>query len=316
VKDAELEFEWMFRSEYAAVLRTVFLILNDRAHSSLFVDEGDEYGYAWASEALGARWSGFAIVNQRWLELVLTEDDEARLVDVPQDEIPQSFLDEFAPQLDLWTRSDEAAESALGGFDYLTPVGGPVPLVGLGGELEHRDDVLVVLVPDTWATFNDSFLMSAATGMNLLFTGLDETQALLESHGLAKEIKVQHAADDGILLAQFAAREAWLAVVSMIGLAVALVVAAWISAYIAALLQAKNDFARRLAGHAWLRVLSGRVVPEVALGALVALVPVILQPPGRMLPVVVAAVLVLVFSPLAHVLAARQGFADVGARRL
>jgi hypothetical protein len=271
--------------------------------------------HSWVSKSLGERWSSFAFVNQRWLDLVVAKGDRTRLVDVPREQVPQPFLDELALSLDGWKRSDEPAERVLAGFGYLRPAGGPIPLVS-GGDLAHLDDVLVILVPGAWTTFNDDSLISMASGSTLLFTGLDKTQMLLESHGLARDIKVQRAAEAGILAAQFAAYEAWLSVVSMVGLAVALVVAAGISAYIMALLAARNDFARRLAGRPWLRVLERRVALEVALAVLLAAAVAALRPPDQVLPVLVAATLVVLLSPAAHVLAARRGFADVGARRL
>lgn len=288
----------------------------DAVALSYLVEDRPHDEHAWVSDALGKRWSSFAVVNRRWLDLVLTEDDQERLVDIPREQVPQRFVDEFAPLLDGWTRSDEPAERLLAEFEYLTPAGGPVPLLGPGGKLVYLDDALVILVPDAWATFNDSTLLSTASTSNLLFTGLDRTQMLVESHGLAREIKVWRAADAGILAAQFAAYEAWLSMVSMVGLAVALVVAAGISAYLMALLQARNDFARRLAGHPWLRVLKRRVALDVALAVLLAAGVAALQPPDQILPVVVVAVLVVLLSPAAHVLAARWGFADVRARRL
>lgn len=288
----------------------------DAVALSLLFEDLPHDEHAWVSDALGERWSSFAVVNQRWLDLVLGENDQARLVDVPYDQVPRRFVDKFAPQFDLWKRSDEPAERLLAGFEYLTPAGDPVPALGIGGRLIHLDDVLVILVPGVWATFDDDALLSIASGSNLLFTGLDRTQMLVESHGLAKEIKVWRAAEAGVLAAQFAAYEAWLSVASMVGLAVALVVAAGISAYLMALLQARNDFARRLAGQPWLRVLQGRVALDVTIAVLLAAAVASLRPENEILPVAVAGLLAVLLSPVAHVLAARWGFTYVRTRRL
>ncbi|WP_086823750.1 hypothetical protein [Allokutzneria sp. NRRL B-24872] len=286
------------------------------ALSHLTVDQPDALpGRRWDS-VLG-RWKGFALVNQRWLDLMQPErSGAAPRTEISRAALPREFVDEFALSLDLWKRPPEPAAAVLERFRFLDSGQQSVPLAEAGGELLFRDDILIVVVPDVWSTFDDSFLVSTASSGNLLFSGLDQTQATVTAHGVGKEVKVRHAAADGILRAQFAAYDAWLGVVSLIGLAVALVVAAAISAYVSALLAARNDFARRLAGHGWTRVMAGRLVPEIALGALVAAVLLLLQPPEHVLPVLVTSVLLIAAAPVAHVLAARRAFADVGARRL
>lgn len=285
------------------------------ALSAVFASE-ESHAYRWASESLGDRWSGFALVNERWLDLVLTETDSTRLVEVPPNEVPQSFYGAFEPQLEIWQRQDVPVAQTLREFEYYTPEDGPVPLVGSGGDLVHLDDVLVIVVPSVWETFNDSFLISSASGAELLFTGLDSTQLRLEEHELARDIKVQYAAEAGILAAQFAANEAWMSIASMIGLAVALVVAAAISAYLMALLQARNDFARRLAGQHWMRVLQRRMALDAALAVLLATAVAALQPTDHLLPVTLTALAAVAVSPMMHVFAAGRGFADMRARRL
>src|SRR5690606_26572062 len=160
----------------------------DAVALSLLFEDLPHDEHAWVSDALGERWSSFAVVNQRWLDLVLGENDRARLVAVPYDQVPRRFVDKFAYQFDAWKRADEPANRLVAGFEYLTPAGNPVPVLGIGGRLVHLDDVLVILVPGAWATFDDDALLSIASGSNLLFTGLDRTQMLVESHGLAKDI--------------------------------------------------------------------------------------------------------------------------------
>lgn len=267
------------------------------------------------SDLLGQRWAGIALVNQRWLDVVAA-DDETHLDEVPSRDLPPAFLTELSRGFDEpWGRAEDA-QRTVAGLHFLTPAAGTVPLIGSANELAYRDDVLIAVVPGVWATFSDGTLVNFAYG-ELLFAGVEETQRRLETHGLARDIKVQHAAEEGILLAQFAAYDAWLSTASIAGLGLALVLAAAISAYIAALLQARNDFARRLAGHQWLRVLAGRALPELGIGGLVAVfVAGLLRPPEQILPVVVTAGLLLAASPVTHVLAARRGFTDVTARKL
>lgn len=286
------------------------------ALSMLFRDEPG-VPHPWVSDALGGRWSSFALVNQRWLDLALDEADRGRLERVPPQEV-QSFIEAFARQFGAWRRSMESAESLLASYDYFTPRrGSPVPLIGPGGsDLVHLDDVLLVVVPGVWATFNDSTLLSIVSGGELLFTGLDQTVTLVESHGLASDLKVRRAAEAGILAAQFASFDAWLSGASMVVLGTALVSAAGISAYLMALLRARHDFARRLAGQPWLRVVQRRVLLDAVPGVGLAALVVLIQPAAHTLPILVVAAAAALLSPVIHVVASRTVFADVRARRL
>lgn len=265
---------------------------------------------------LDHRWVGISLVNSAWLEVAVAGDRD-HLVEVPASDLPPAFQGELRSWFDqVWGLPGAAPEQTVSSLRFLSPSKGTVPVVGVGGELDYRDDVLLVVVPHLGGTLNDSTLLNASTRRGLLFRGVDETQRRVEAAGLAKDVKVQYAAEQGMLAAQVATYEAWLGTASIIGLSLALGIAAMISAYVEMLLQAKNDFARRLTGQRWLRVLSGRVVPEVALGSGLALGVALLQPPGQVLPVVVTALVLLGASPLAHVLAGRRGFADVVARKL
>ena len=315
-----MNFALLSEEEFQRIMPAVGAVVReaeaaDGVALSLLFQDRPEIGQEWVSSALGERWSSFALVNQRWLSLVLG-NEQPRLMQIRDVQVPQPFIDSFAPQFDAWKRADQPAQRLLAGYEYFAPADDPIPLIGGGGDLVHLEDVLVILVPSVWGTFNDNALLSIASQSKILFTGLEQTQTLVESHGLAQEVNVRRAADAGILAAQFASFDAWLSMVSMAGLAVALAIAVGISAYLMALLRARNDFVRRLAGQAWLRVLQRRVVLDVALGLLIAAVVAALQPPDHMLPVLVAAVLIVTLSPVAHVLAARRTFADVRDRRL
>jgi hypothetical protein len=277
-------------------------------------EEGEQREFGTVlSDHVGPRWAALSFVNQRWLD-VMAAEEQTDLVEVPTAEVPKQELVAWFDG--VWQTPGRPGEQTVASLRYLSPATGTVPVIANGGDLEYRDDVLLIVVPSVSETFNDSALLNTASGSDLLFAGVDETQARLESHGLARDIKVQQAAEAGVLLAQFAAYEAWLGAVSIVGLGVALAISAAISAYIAMLLQAKNDFARRLSGQAWLRVLSGRVAPELVVGGVIAAAAVLLQPSQQVVPVLATGVLLLVASPVMHVLAGRRGFADVAARRL
>jgi hypothetical protein len=285
------------------------------ALSLLFRDEPGVPG-PWVSAALGGRFTSFVLVNQHWLDLVLDERGRSSLERVPDEQVPASFIDAFAPQFSAWQRPKEPAEQLLAGYDYLTPGSNPIPVIGPGGDLLHLDDVLLVVVPGVWTTFNDSAIISLASQSKLLFTGLDQTLTLVESHGLARNVKVRRAAEAGILASQFASFDAWLSSAAMVVLGVALISAAGISAYLMALLRARNDFARRLAGQSWLRVLQRPILLDVLPGLGLAVVVAVLGPPEHTVPVLAVAVAAAIVAPTVHVLAARSVFGDVRARRL
>lgn len=287
-----------------------------RVALSWLVEDVPEAGEPWVSPALGPRWSAAAFVNQRWLDLVLSEEERRRLAVVQYGEVPSSFVSAL-DRAYSWKRSREPGARVFAGFRYLTPARGErVPLIGRGGDLVYRDDVLLIVVPGVWPTFNDSALLSLASQRSILFSGLDQTLGLIESHGLTETIGVQRVAEAGVLAAQFASFDARLSVVSMAVLALALAIAAGVSAYLVGLLRAKGDFARRLVGRPWLRVVQDRVVGDVALGLLLAIGIAAIQPPEQVGPVLVAAVGLVALSPVAHVLAARRTFVDVRDRRL
>ncbi|MDP8930841.1 MAG: hypothetical protein M3O70_20300, partial [Actinomycetota bacterium] len=256
-------------------------------------------------DALGRRWAGVGLVNQQWLD-VMAAGDEIRLVEVPASGLPPAFLEEM--------KRSVVRKEALAAIRFLTPQGGRVPL--LGSELAYRDDVLLAVVPSVVSTF-EGRMVSELGDRGLLFKGFDETQRRLEGQGLSQAYDVRHAAENEILLAKYATYEAWLNAAALAGLGIALALAGAISARIAALLEARNDFARRLSGRPWVGVLSGRLLPELAIGAMVTIgVVVLLKPPEQAAPILAAGALLLAASPLMHVAAARRGFGEVAARRL
>ncbi len=315
-----LGFGLLSETEFQRIMPAVGAVVReaeaqDRVALCLLFRDEPGVPYPWVSDALGGRWESFALVNRRWLDLILDEVGRRTLERVPFDQVPQSFIDEFGYHFSAWQRPKESAEDLLSGYEYYTPRGIPVPVID-GNDLVHLDNVLIVVVPGVWATFDDDALLSLASQGKLLFTGLDQTQTLIESHGLAREVKVSRAAEAGILASQFASFEAWLGSASMVVLGAALLIAAGISAYLTALLQARNDFARRLAGQPWLRVTGRRVLLDVLPGIGLAALVLLFQPPEHTLPILTVAAAVAVVSPAVHVLAARAVFPKVRARRL
>lgn len=286
--------------------------------------------YTWTAEQLPQSDLGpygyMSLINQRWLDLMLTtrRSDDVRggqpvlgLLPLSGEQAPEGARRLLGAQLALWSRERLTAAAMLDKVAFYRYAGASqLPLATLSGQLVFPADALVVVVPGLYETLNDSFLVSAASSSNLVFTGLGPTQALLARHGLQHQVLVKYAAEDGILYAQFTAYFAWLRAGSFAALLVALVVSAAIGAFIAAMLKARRDFPLRLAGKSWAAILAGRVAREWVVG--VALAALVLLARGGQGAALVAGVAVAVslITPLTHLLAARWAFANVSRRRM
>ncbi|MGB3683260.1 MAG: hypothetical protein WA990_12355 [Rubrobacteraceae bacterium] len=288
--------------------------------------------YTWDNEMVNGDLEPYAylsLVNQRWLDLMLGEggdgghggsQPESDLVPVTRDQVPDRTRQQLlGEQLELWLRDRSTADETLSKMSFYRHAGTdkfPMALGGGGGDLEFSNDAIIVVAPSVNELFNDDFLTSAASTSNLVFTGLGPTQALVEQHGLQKEVYVKYVAEEGVLLAQLTAYFAWLQGISLVALVAALVVAALIGAFITAVLKARRDFPLRLAGKRWIEILAGRVIKEWAVGiALAALVILVRGLDGGLL-IAVVAMAGLLASPLIHIVAARWAFANVSLRRL
>lgn len=273
-------------------------------------------------------YSAISYVNQRWLDLVTTGAPQPAVTSVPNHSIPEDVTRMVREEAELLARG-ELSKELFAQFQFLRPVDGfrlPVAQGGGGERLHFADDVLVVVVPSLYDTFNDSALTSMASGSNIVFTGVTATQQLLERHGLdvqalrdrglKGELKVAYIAEEGILLAQFAAYVVWLQNLALIALVVAFTVAAAISALITALLQAKRDFPLRVAGRSWARILQSRVAKELLVGVGLVGVVVFFQKPDALGAILVAAAYGLLVVPLSHLFAARWCFNGVSSRRI
>lgn len=258
-----------------------------------------------------------ALVNQRWLDLMLKKAPTDALVPISRSDVPAGMVDFLGPTLELNARGGAKADEMLDGFEWFRVSGSAeVPFAASGGDLMFLDEAVVALVPDPHATFDDDFLASVTSSSNLVFTGLGETTELLEAHGLEHTLAVKFIAEEGVLRAQMAAYTKWLRSVSLVGLLVSLTVAASISAYITAMLRARRDFPMRLAGQPWARVLATRVSWEWAVGLGLAAAVVLLQRPDTIGVVLLATFAALALAPLAHVAAARWCFVNLSMRRL
>lgn len=288
--------------------------------------------YSWTDDMLMAGdlepYDHLSLINQRWLDLMLKDGGGGNnegghaahgLTPLTPDQIPDNVAQFLGPQLQLWTRDDLTAEETLGMmsfFRYSASAALPLAKGGGGDDLVFSHNAIVVVAPSVHDMFNDDFLASAASTRNLVFTGLEQTQALVADHGMQGKVHVKYVAEDGVLRAQLAASAAWLQGMSLVALIVALVVAASIGAFITAVLKARRDFPLRLAGKRWVEILADRVAREWVGGiALIGLVILVRGLESSVLLSLVAAA-VLLLSPLTHFLAARWAFTRISLRRL
>ncbi len=276
--------------------------------------------YSMTPEQLGVqgfgRYSTVAIVNPQWLRLMLQGGAAEATRAVSRDALPAAISQSIANSLPVWT-SGAAKTSSIDSFTFRATNGSnAVPLAqGGNGDLLFKDNALLMVVPDVAATFNADFLASLTSSSNLVFDGLDATIATLRAVGLEQTVRVVYVAEDGILRAQYTAYMAWLRAIAMIALALAFIIAASVSALIAALLAVRRDFPLRISGRSWPNVISPRVARETFLGTALAVGIVLVQPPATLGPVAAAAVGGLLLTPLLHLAAARWCFTNLSLRR-
>jgi len=267
-----------------------------------------------------------ALVNQRWLDLVLNKGEgsvggnqpQPGLVPLSLDQVPQSVKQYIGPSLELWTRHRLSAAAGLAKLSFYRYQGPTkVPLsVGGSGDLAFVDHSIIMVAPSLADLFNDGFLASAASSRNVVFTGLGPTMALVNQHGLSNKVFVKYVAEEGVLQAQFSAYFAWLKAISLVALVVALVLSALIGALITAMMKARRDFLLRAAGKPWSEILTGRVAQEWVAGAVLTIVVILFQGLQGAALVALVAVSALLISPLTHLVAARWSFTNVSLRKV
>jgi hypothetical protein len=285
--------------------------------------------YTWDRDSLEGvdlgTYDTLSLVSEGWLRLMLEKGDESMspgaapgLTPLPANQLSENAKQFLGESLALWSRDHSTAAKALGKvsfYHFSESVQIPLSSAG-GGELVFPKDAIVVVAPNLHSMFNDSFLASAASTRNLVFTGLGPTQALIAQHGLQYKMTVKYAAEEGVLLAQFTAYFAWLQGVSLAALIVALIVSSLIAAFIAAVLRSRRDFPLRLAGQRWSEILADRIAAESLVGAALAVMIILLRGGQGALLVAAAAAVGLLASPITHLLATRWTFTNVSRRRL
>lgn len=273
-------------------------------------------------------YSGVSFLNEGWLNLVMGDTSLSTITPVSYKTLPKELVQMIRDHFEIWSR-EEFTEETLAQFEYFQPVEGfkiPIGQGGGGGKLHFTDEVLIVVLPSLYDNYNDANLTSMISTGNIVFTGVSATQQLLKEHNLhleglrnnnmGGELNVVYIAEEGILLAQYAAYVVWLLNFSLIALVIAFTVAASISALISAMLQSKRDFPMRLAGWSWGHILQGRVMKELLVGIILILAVLLFQNPGALGATLVAGLYGIFIVPLCHLLATRWCFNKVSNRRL
>lgn len=281
----------------------------------------------WPSVDFGD-YTAISFVNERWLDLVSGEMENSVEASVSQQSIPENLIREIREQLLILSRKGDI-DNVLQKLQFRQTVEKfrfPVILGGGGGSLHFGDNILLVVIPSLYDTFNDSNLTSIISTSNIIFTGVTATEQLLERHqldvqtlrkqGFQGELQVVYIAEEGILRAQFAVYLVWLQNLSLITLIIAFSIATAISALISATLQAKRDFPLRLSGKSWIRIIQSRVLKEFLAGIILIIIVILLQKPDEVKITLITAVYGLFIVLISHLSAVHWCFNGVSRRRI
>lgn len=268
------------------------------------------------------------MINQRWLDLMFGGNQGGKMLERPQmsglvllspTQVPEDAKRFFKEMASIWLRDEKKLETILNKIKFYRYSGeAKLPFARGGGGLvfPKANETMILLMPGLYEVFDDSYLTSAASSSEILFTGLEGTQRQLAERGLQGRILVKYMAEEGILRAQMYAYFAWLRAGSLLALIVALTIAAVIGAFITAVLKAKRDFPLRLSGTSWWMILRGRVMGEWFAGVAITLLVMLLQGREGIAIIAAAGTLVLLTMPLVHFAAVRWVFTKMSLRRL
>lgn len=281
----------------------------------------------WPSVDFGD-YTAISFVNERWLDLVSGETENSVVASVSRQSIPENLIHGIREELLILSRKGNIDDvfQRLQFRQTVEKLRLPVILGGGGGSLHFGDNILFVVIPSLYDTFNDSNLTSIISTSNIIFTGVTATEQLLERHqldvqtlrkqGFQGELQVVYIAEEGILRAQFVAYLVWLQSLSLITLIIAFSIATAISALIAATLQAKRDFPLRLAGKSWMEIIQSRILKEFFAGIILMIIVILLQKPDKVVITLITAVYGLFIVLISHLSAVHWCFNGVSRRRI
>ena len=180
-------------------------------------------------------------------------------------ELPDSIKAQLLPNLELWTTSRKAPDVQL----YSNT--GEAPFVvsgGMSGTLDSNQRPLIISMKDL-SEFDDSFLASAVSRGNIVFTDPEEVKTLVKQRDMGSEIlSIDRIADLGLYDAQTKQRNAQLGAAAIALAVLALVMCVSVTAWIFALLRRRRWFVQRTAGKTWRSILLPRMVWEASAAVL------------------------------------------------
>ncbi|MEI2276917.1 hypothetical protein OHC50_05475 [Paenarthrobacter ilicis] len=174
-------------------------------------------------------------------------------------ELPDSITRQLLPNLELWTTSRKTPDVQL----YSNT--GEAPFVvtgGMSGTLDSSLRPLIMTVRDL-GEFDDSFLASAVSRGNIVFTDPEQVKTLVKQRDMSSEIlSIDRIADLGLYDAQTKQRNAQLGAAAIALAVLALVMCVSVTAWIFALLRRRRWFVQRTAGKTWRSILAPRMLWE------------------------------------------------------
>ncbi len=184
-------------------------------------------------------------------------------------DLPESVTGKLVPTLKLWTTDRQGPEIQI--YENTSDV--DIAVSGsMAGTLDVNQRPLILVVKDV-AQFDNSFLASAVSRGNVVFTDPEQVARLVKERDMvAKILSIDRIADLGLYDAQSKQRNAQLGA-SAIALAVlALIMCVAVTAWIFALLRRRRWFVQRTAGKSWNTILLPRLLWELIAATLFGVV--------------------------------------------
>lgn len=135
---------------------------------------------------------------------------------------------------------------------------------GMSGTLDSNQRPLIISMRDL-GEFDDSFLASAVSRGDIVFTDPEQVKALVKQRDMGSEIlSIDRIADLGLYDAQTKQRNAQLGAAAIALAVLALVMCVSVTAWIFALLRRRRWFVQRTAGKTWRSILVPRMLWEAS----------------------------------------------------
>ncbi|WP_116115902.1 hypothetical protein [Austwickia chelonae] len=286
--------------------------------------DGAALSYTWARGGAASppldQDDSFSLVTAPWLAMMVGRADwesAPGFTKVAPEKVPIAVTQMLEPNLEIWRRHTDRPLKAtdLAFYRYTGRPGLPLAEAG-SGVLLFSDQALIAVAPSLYETFDDGFLGSVSSTGNIVLTGLSATRQGVQDHGLSGKVTVKYVAEAGVLRAQYAEYFAWLQGISLVTTVVALVLSAGVSASVRALVRARRDFPLRFSGATWAEVVGERLPAELVVMTVITVLAVFTVGGAHRAEIVLLGVLMVLLTPVMHVLAVRKVFDRVATRRI